>query len=47
MKKSHFSDQPTAFALQQAETGTTVADVCRKLGSQVQCSIVGRAGKAA
>ena len=32
MKKSRFSDQQIAFALQQAETGTSVADVCRKLG---------------
>jgi putative transposase len=32
MKKSRFSDQQIAFALQQAETGTPVADVCRKLG---------------
>ena len=31
MKKSRFSDQQIAFALQQAETGTSVADVCRKL----------------
>ena len=27
-----FSDQQIAFALQQAETGTSVADICRKLG---------------
>lgn len=33
MKKSKFSDQQIAFALQQAETGTPVADVCRKLGN--------------
>ena len=32
MKKSRFSDQQIAFALQQAETGTSVPDVCRKLG---------------
>jgi putative transposase len=32
MKKLKFSDQQIAFALQQAETGTSVADVCRKLG---------------
>lgn len=32
MKKSKFSDQEIAFVLQQAETGTPVADVCRKLG---------------
>jgi putative transposase len=32
MKKSKFNDQQIAFALQQAETGTAVGDVCRKLG---------------
>ena len=32
MKKSKFSDQQIALALQQAETETSVADVCRKLG---------------
>jgi len=32
MKKSRFSDQQIAFALHQAETGTSVVDVCRKLG---------------
>jgi putative transposase len=31
MKKSKFGDQQIAFALQQAETETPVADVCRKL----------------
>ena len=33
MKKSKVSDRQIAFALQQAETGTPVADVCRKLGT--------------
>ena len=32
MKKSKFSDQQIGFALQQAETGTAVGDVFRKLG---------------
>jgi putative transposase len=32
MKKSRFTEQQIAFALQQAETGTSVEDVCRKLG---------------
>ena len=32
MKKSRFTDQQIAFALQQAETGTPVEEVCRKLG---------------
>jgi putative transposase len=32
MKKSKFSEQQIAFALQQAEGGTAVAEVCRKMG---------------
>ncbi len=30
--KSRFTDQQIAFALQQAEAGTPVAEVCRKMG---------------
>ena len=32
MKKSKFTEQQIAFALQQAEGGTPVEEVCRKLG---------------
>ena len=32
MKKSRFTEQQIAFALQQAATGTPVEEVCRKLG---------------
>lgn len=32
MKKSKFSDEQIAFALKQAETGTRVEEICRKLG---------------
>ena len=32
MKKSRFSEQQIAFALRQAETGTPVSEVTRKLG---------------
>ena len=32
MKKSKFTEAQIVFALQQAETGTAVAEVCRKLG---------------
>jgi len=32
MKKSRFTDQQIAFALQQAEGGTPVEEVCRKMG---------------
>ncbi len=32
MKKSRFTEEQIAFALKQAETGTRVAEVCRKMG---------------
>ena len=32
MKKSKFTEQQIAFALQQAEGGTPVEEICRKLG---------------
>lgn len=32
MKKTKFTEQQIAFALKQAETGTSVAEVCRKMG---------------
>jgi putative transposase len=32
MNKSKFTEQRIAFALQQAESGTQVAEVCRKMG---------------
>lgn len=32
MKKSRFTDQQIAFALQQAEGDTSVDEVCRKMG---------------
>lgn len=32
MKRSKFTEQQIIFALKQAETGVTVAEVCRKLG---------------
>ena len=36
MKKSKFTDQQIAFALKQAETGTPIEEVCRKLGISQQ-----------
>ncbi len=36
MKKSRFADQQIAFALQQSESGTRVAEVCRKMGISEQ-----------
>ena len=32
MKKARYTDEQIACALRQAETGTAVAEVCRKLG---------------
>ena len=32
MKKTKFTEEQIAFALRQGETGTRVAEVCRKLG---------------
>lgn len=32
MKRSKFTEEQIAFALKQAETGTKVAEVCRKMG---------------
>lgn len=32
IKTSKFTEEQIAFALRQAETGTTVAEVCRKMG---------------
>ena len=36
MKPSRFTDQQIAFALQQAEHGTQVAEVTRKMGISEQ-----------
>jgi len=36
MKRSRFTDQQIAFALQQAEQGTAVAEVTRKMGISEQ-----------
>lgn len=36
MKTSRFSEQQIAFILKQAEDGTTVEEVCRKVGISVQ-----------
>lgn len=32
MKKSKFTEEQIAFALRQAESGTTIVEVCRKMG---------------
>lgn len=32
MKKSKFTEEQIVFALKQAESGTTVEEICRKMG---------------
>jgi putative transposase len=32
MRKSHYTEEHISFALKQAELGTPVAEVCRKMG---------------
>jgi putative transposase len=32
MKKTRYTEEQIAFALRQAEAGTPVEDICRKLG---------------
>ncbi len=36
MKKSKFTEEQIAFALRQAEAGTRVVEVCRKMGISEQ-----------
>ena len=36
MKKSRFSEEQIAFALRQAEGGTQVREICRKMGVSEQ-----------
>lgn len=36
MKKSRYTEEQIAFALKQAELGTAVSEVCRKLGVSEQ-----------
>jgi putative transposase len=36
MKRSQFTDQQSAFILRQAEEGTVVEEVCRKVGISIQ-----------
>jgi putative transposase len=42
MKRSRFTDQQIAFALQQAEQGTQVAEVTRKMGISEQTLTAGK-----
>lgn len=36
MKRSKYTEEQIAFALKQAELGTAVPEVCRKMGAEVQ-----------
>lgn len=36
MKKTRYTDEQIAFALRQAEAGTRVSEVCRKIGVSEQ-----------
>jgi len=36
MRRSTYTEEQIAFALKQAETGTTIAEVCRKMGVSEQ-----------
>jgi putative transposase len=36
MKKSRFTEEKIAFALRQAEAGTPIVEVCRKMGVSEQ-----------
>ena len=36
MPKKRFSDEQIAFALRQAEAGTTVGEICRRIGISEQ-----------
>ncbi len=43
MKMSRFTDEEIAFTLKQAETGATVAEICRKRAFQKPPSTTGSA----
>jgi len=36
VRKSRYTDEQIAFALRQAETGTQVGEICRKMGISEQ-----------
>jgi len=36
MKRKRYTDEQIAFALRQAEAGTPVAEICRKMGVSQQ-----------
>jgi len=44
MKGKRHTERQTVFALQQAESGTSVAEICRKVGWRSGRSTAGRGG---
>jgi hypothetical protein len=44
MGKKHFTEEQIAFSLRQTESGTSVAEIIRKLGVSEQTFIGGRSG---
>jgi putative transposase len=36
MRQTAFTEEQVAYALRQAESGTPIAEICRKLGSREQ-----------
>ncbi len=44
MKRKRYTDEQVAFALRQAEGGTPIAEVCRKMGVSEPPSSDGRSG---
>ena len=47
MKRSRYSPEQIAFALRQAENGTSVVEVCRKMGIAEQTFYRWRSGMSA
>jgi len=47
MKKSKFTGEQIAFALKQAESGTSVEEICRKMGGAKPRSTLGARGSGA
>ncbi|EMF07333.1 ISEch12 OrfA [Serratia marcescens VGH107] len=47
MKKTRYTEEQIAFALKQAETGTRVEEVCRKMGISEATFTIGRRSLAA
>lgn len=42
MKRKRFSEEQIAFALRQADSGTTIEEICRKMGVSEPTFTAGR-----